>query len=148
MARILIVEDDPINAEAAAVICKAARHTVTVVGNGLEALLVLDALPFDLILTDVNMPRMDGITMTGLIRSTDHPYAGIPIIGVTGRSGREDAVRMLASGMDAVVTKPFRAQTLLQAIDRALAHGSEGVTLSPLHPPERRPADEARQPLP
>lgn len=137
MAHILIVEDDPINAEAAAVICKAARHSVTVVGNGVEALLLLDALSFDLILTDVVMPRMDGVTMTALIRATHHPYAGIPIVGVTGRAGRDDGARLLAAGMDAVVAKPFRRQTLLDAIDRALHQASEGVTLSRLARPER-----------
>lgn len=140
MARILIVEDDPINAEAAAVICKAARHTVTVVGNGVEALLLLDAVPFDLILTDVKMPRMDGVTMTSLIRATHHPYAGIPIVGLTGKAGRDDTARMLAAGMDAVVTKPFRNQTLLTAIDQALRGGAEGVTISPLTRPGRNAA--------
>lgn len=132
MARILIVEGDPVNAEAAAVICKAARHSVTVVGNGLEALLLLDALPFDLILTDGKMPRMDGVTMTCLIRATDHPYAGIPIIGVTSRGARDETSEMLEAGMDLVVSKPFRTQALLSAIDRALTDGSHGVTISPL----------------
>jgi CheY-like chemotaxis protein len=130
MANILIVEDDPVSAEAAAVICKAARHTVTVVGDGLSALLALDTEPFDMILADVMMPRMDGLAMTRAIRTSNQPYAGIPILGFTGRVGREHVAAMLDAGMDDVVPKPFRNRTLVEAIAQLLKRGSYGVVIT------------------
>lgn len=129
MARILIVENDPTNAEAAGLICRVARHIVTIVTNGVEALLLLDALPFDLVLTDITMPRMDGITMTQLIRHSDRPYATIPIIGVTARTSPHDHSEMLAAGMDHLVTKPYRNTQLTDAITAVLAGDRNHVTL-------------------
>jgi CheY-like chemotaxis protein len=120
MARILIVEDDPINAEVAAIICRANRHVVTVVEDGVQALMALDAQHFDLILSDVVMPRMDGITMTGLIRGSGGPYANIPIIGMTALAGKRELITMIDAGMDHVVTKPFRNSALLRVVEDAL----------------------------
>lgn len=130
MANILIVEDNQVHAEAAAVMCKAARHTVTVVSDGLAALLALEYEVFDLILTDVMMPRMDGVTMTRVIRHSNKPYAGIPILGFTGRVGREHVAAMLEAGMDDVVPKPFRNRTLIDAIAQLLQRGPIGVVIT------------------
>lgn len=129
MARILIVEDDPINAEVAAVICRANRHLVTVVENGVLALLALDAQPFDLILTDVVMPRMDGITMSTLIRSSNAPYANLPIIGMTALASEGDTRQMLEAGMDRVVVKPFRNRVLARVLEEALREAAEAVKI-------------------
>src|SRR5689334_4474079 len=120
MARILIVEDEPINAELAAVICKAAGHEVTLASNGMEALVLLDDQPFDLILADVVMPVMDGVTMTTLIRRSNTPYASIPIIGVTAKAAMEGMGEMLKAGMDQVVTKPVRNSTLRVVVEQVL----------------------------
>lgn len=130
MANILIVEDDAVHAEAAAVMCKAARHAVTVVSDGLAALLALECETFDLILTDVMMPRMDGVTMTRVIRTSNKPYAGIPILGLTGRVGREHVSAMLDAGMDDVVPKPFRNRALVEAIAQLLERGAVGVVIT------------------
>lgn len=129
MARILIVEDDPINAEVAAVICRANRHVVTVVENGVHALMALDAQTFDLILTDVVMPRMDGLTMTALIRASGAPYANIPIIAMTALAGPGDTQRLLDAGMDQVVVKPFRNSYLASVLEDALQAAADAVKI-------------------
>lgn len=129
MARILIVEDEQVNAELAAVICKAARHTITIATNGVEALMVLDALPFDLVLTDVIMPRMDGIAMTHTIRSSDTAYANLPIIGITAKADLKHLQDMRNVGMDEVITKPFRNHALLDVVTTMLERGPDRLTI-------------------
>lgn len=141
MARILIVEDDPINAEVAAVICRANRHVVTVVENGVLGLMALDAQPFDLVLTDVVMPRMDGITMTSLIRGSGTSFANVPIIGMTALASKADMQKMLAAGMDQVVVKPFRNSLLARVLEEALSRAADTVKIYRL-------ADPALEPLP
>lgn len=129
MARVLIVEDDPTNAELASIICKSAKHVVTVVENGIEALMLLDAVPFELVITDVIMPRMDGITMTGLIRSSGAPYANVPIIGMTAKADRTSHTAMHEAGMSDVITKPFRAHDLKAMVARWLESGAHDVAI-------------------
>ncbi|MNS48278.1 CAI-1 autoinducer sensor kinase/phosphatase CqsS [compost metagenome] len=132
MARILIAEDDPIHAEAAVVICKAARHTVTVVGNGLEALMLLDAVPFDLVLTDATMPRMGGATLVAAIRGSERPFAGIPIIGMASKVC-DGAEALRDAGVDAFILKPVEQPALLGAIEQALVLGPAMVTITRRH---------------
>jgi CheY-like chemotaxis protein len=129
MARILIVEDDPINAELVAIICKADRHAVTVVHDGREALRALDAAPYDLVLTDVIMPRMDGFTLVALIRSASAAYATIPIVVMTARSDASSVRALYDAGVQHVVAKPFRSATLRSAIDEVLAAGPMHVSI-------------------
>lgn len=135
MARILIVEDDPINAELVAIICKAGRHEVTVVHDGREALRALESASYDLVLTDVIMPRMDGFTLVGLIRSATAAYATVPVIVMTARSDRDSVAAMYAAGVQHVVAKPFRNATLRSAIEEVLAVGPMHVSIHrPLSP--------------
>lgn len=129
MARILIVEDDPINAELASVICRTANHLVMVAENGAEALMLLDMEAFDLVLADVIMPRMDGITMTEMIRSSGAPYANVPIVGLTAKADAAGQAAMREAGMDDVVTKPFTNFTLKSALVKWLGHGRHSVTI-------------------
>ena len=72
---------------------------------------------FDLILMDVQMPVMDGVTATRAIRSLDPPVGRVPIIGLTANVSGEDRRACLASGMDAVLAKPCS----MDALSRALA---------------------------
>lgn len=120
MARILIVEDDATNAQLAALICRAAGHSVSVAGNGIEALVLLDYEPFDVVLADIVMPMMDGITMTRQIRRSGCAYAAIPIIGMTGRGDHDLTQRLLDAGMTHLVTKPYRHAALTQALEAVL----------------------------
>lgn len=124
MAHILIVEDDPINAEIATIICQAGQHTVTVTRNGCQALVALDAEPFDLVLTDIIMPEMDGLALALTIRSSDTPYACVPIIAMTALGDEHHLHEMAAVGIDEVITKPFRNRALLALVNRVLSEDS------------------------
>ena len=120
MARILIVEDDDTNAELAQVICVEAGHEVERAPDGTEALMrLLGREPFDLVLLDILMPHIDGITVAMTLRRTAD-FESLPIIGVTAISGGRDTSKLLGAGMNVVITKPYKRETLLRAIDQAL----------------------------
>lgn len=122
MANILLAEDEPINAQMAAFICRRAGHHVRVAADGVRALELLGAEPFDLVLVDVLMPRMDGIALTHAIR-LNPATAHLPVIGLTALAGRDDQAAMLRAGMSCVITKPCRAEEIAAAIERALSAG-------------------------
>lgn len=125
MARILIVEDEPNNRAIATTILRNVGHTVEEVATGKEALEALERAAFDIILMDVLMPVMDGITATRVIRS-DERFSRLPILGLTARAGAEDQREMLAAGMNAVITKPYRNQHLRLAVEDVLRRGPAG----------------------
>lgn len=108
MARILIVDDEALNLEVAAVICGAAGHAVTTARDGLEALACLEGATFDLILLDVLMPRLDGIALTQKLRA-DSRFVDLPIVGMTAKAVPVDIQEMLAAGMQPC--RPSRSRT-------------------------------------
>lgn len=120
MARILIVEDDDSNAELAALICTDAGHEVTCAPDGTQALIhLLGHEEFDLVLLDVLMPHIDGITVAMTLRRSAE-FQNLPIIAVTAVSGGRDTSKLLGAGMNVVITKPYKRETLLRAIQQAL----------------------------
>lgn len=119
MARLLIVDDEPNNLEVAKVIAEAAGHEVVLATNGQIALDKLQGTSFDLLLLDVLMPVMDGITLTRAVRA--HAVHGqVRILGMTAKASAADQSEMLAAGMDLILLKPFRRKSLLEAIDKLL----------------------------
>ena len=93
-------------------------HTVTVAGNGKEALAALDKEAFDLVLMDVQMPEMDGFEATAAIRRQEQATGQhLPIIAMTAHAMKGDRERCLAAGMDGYISKPFHARELAAAID-------------------------------
>lgn len=129
MTRILIVEADPVAAEAAAMICKAARCAVSLAADAVEAMMLLQALPFDLVIVGARLPRKDGAALVAAIRQADAPYAALPVVGVAGALGDPAIEALRAAGADAVVTRPFRRDELAKAVARLLARGPARVTL-------------------
>jgi CheY-like chemotaxis protein len=119
MATILLAEDDPTNASLTAFICRRAGHHVRVAADGLRALALLQSEPFDLALLDVLMPGIDGVTLTRAIR-LDPALRHMPVVGVTALAGRDDVAAMRQAGMDRVVTKPCRAEDIVEAIRSVL----------------------------
>lgn len=117
--RILLAEDNPVNAEVALESLARAGHKAILAKNGEQALDLLAASPFDVILMDVEMPQMDGIEATAQIRKG---AAGIkkratPIIGVTAHALAEVKNKCIKSGMDVCVTKPVDFKSLLEIIE-------------------------------
>jgi PAS domain S-box-containing protein len=136
---ILLAEDNRINQLVATRSLEKMGHSVVVVGNGKEALLLLKTGSFDLVLMDIQMPEMDGLTATARIRDAETiTHAHIPIIAMTAHAMKGDRERCLAAGMDGYISKPVIALELEIAIAEAL-QGPKGVEqtsmLSPRHPP-------------
>jgi CheY-like chemotaxis protein len=120
-ARILVVEDNPVNQALARRLLAKRGHRVTTAGNGRKALLALEGRAFDLILMDVQMPEMDGLEATGEIRDRERTTGvHVPIIAMTAHAMKGDEDLCLQAGMDAYVTKPIRAEELFRTIDRFL----------------------------
>lgn len=113
--RILLVEDNEINQLVAEGILKQAGLDVTLVGNGVEALDLLHEQEFDLVLMDIQMPEMDGLTATGKLRREER-FAALPIIAMTAHAMNEDRQKSLDAGMNAHITKPIDSVELFQTI--------------------------------
>ncbi len=118
--RILLVEDNELNAEIAEFILTENGAKVETVKNGLEAVQHFEACEsgtYDVILMDVMMPVMDGLTATKTIRSLERQDAKtIPIIAMTANAFREDAEKCMEAGMNAHLAKPLDAEKIKQTI--------------------------------
>jgi signal transduction histidine kinase/ligand-binding sensor domain-containing protein/CheY-like chemotaxis protein len=122
--RILLAEDNPVNQKVAVALLRKYGHTVSVAGNGTEALAALEREPFDVVLMDVQMPGMDGFEATARIREAEQTSgAHLPIIALTAHAVKGFEERCLESGMDGYVSKPLRIERLCDAME-ALTQGS------------------------
>jgi signal transduction histidine kinase/DNA-binding NarL/FixJ family response regulator len=119
--RILVAEDNPINARLAVELLTRLGYAPAVVTNGRDAVAASQGQPYDVILMDVHMPVMDGLEATRQIRELSG-HAGRPyIIGVTASALDTDRERCLAAGMDEHLSKPFRPAQLVDALQRERA---------------------------
>lgn len=138
--RILLVEDVLFNQNLAKIILEKANHSVQVAMDGHEALVFLASSDFDVILMDVKMPVMDGLTATRLIRrceTCDNPHARednilikslseklkgrhTPIIAMTANAAVSDQEEVMASGMDGYICKPFNEREMMDIIDEVV----------------------------
>ncbi|MBF0227092.1 MAG: response regulator [Desulfobacterales bacterium] len=118
--KILLVEDNFFNQEV--IIGFLNNSSITIAGNGKEALNLLRDKIFDLILMDVQLPDMDGLEITEIIRNkkSDVLNHDIPIIAVTANASREDIQNCLEAGMNEYISKPIRYQKLFEAINKVL----------------------------
>lgn len=110
---VLVAEDNPVNREILKEQLEALGVRVTLAEDGEQALLQWSAAPFDLVITDVNMPRLDGYQLTRRLRQTD---SDVPIIGVTANAMREEGEQCLKAGMNAWLVKPLNLTTLRQTL--------------------------------
>lgn len=94
-------------------------YQADVVGNGLDAVAALDSVPYDVVLMDCQMPKMDGYEATGRIRSMEQDKH-TPIIALTAHTMKGDREKCLQAGMDDYLNKPFNAQALAAVIDKWL----------------------------
>src|ERR1041385_453373 len=127
-ARILVVDDDPQIRRVLRTALVAQGYEAIDARNGEEAIERLSEEKPDLIILDVNMPRMNGLEACRVIRST----SDIPIIMLTVRDAEADKIQALDAGADDYVTKPFSSPELLARIRAALRRApqlSEGMTV-------------------
>jgi two-component system sensor histidine kinase/response regulator len=110
---ILVVEDNPVSQEFAAEALRRMGHRAMIVADGHEALSVMSATRFDLVLMDVQMPGINGLEATRTFRGNG---GRTPIVGLTANTRREDRDACLEAGMNAVLTKPLDARQLASII--------------------------------
>src|SRR5436309_13537858 len=114
-SRILVVEDDPRLAATLDRVLAAEAYDVEVAGDGNDALPRARERPFDLVVLDIMLPGLDGISVCRRLRST----GSVPILLLTALGGTEERVRGLDSGADDYLVKPFAYEELLARV-RAL----------------------------
>ncbi len=116
---ILVAEDNVVNQRLAVEILEKRGHTVVIANNGNEATRALATQRFDLVLMDVQMPEMDGIEATHMIRSCESARGEhTPIVAMTAHAMKGDRETCLQAGMDDYLTKPLQVAELLQVLDR------------------------------
>ena len=123
LLRVLLAEDNYVNQLLTVALLKEWGVTVDVVGDGLQALEALRQNRYDLVLMDIQMPGMDGLTATAQLRK---PESGVldprvPVVALTAHAMREDRQRCLDAGMDDYLSKPINPDILLEVLHRHLA---------------------------
>jgi signal transduction histidine kinase/DNA-binding response OmpR family regulator len=137
---ILVAEDNPINSRLAVRVLEKQGHTVTTVETGRAVLEALDQQPYDVVLMDVQMPEMDGLAATAMIRAQERNRGGhVPIVATTAHAMPGDRERCLSAGMDAYITKPLQIPELFGTIERLCTRPAA----SPTTEPHRAPVDLA-----
>jgi PAS domain S-box-containing protein len=119
--RVLVVDDHPTNRELARLFLAGAGADIVEACDGQEAVELARDWPFDVILMDLHMPRLDGADALRRIRGAPGPNDTTPIVAFTADTGAELTNRLLAEGFDEVVAKPLDAQALLGALSRAMS---------------------------
>lgn len=117
--RILLVEDGPVNQEVAQGLLEIQGYHVEIANNGCEALEILARETFDVVLMDLEMPEMDGLTATAEIRRREQEGATdrIPIIAMTAHAVSDIRERCMELGMDGYLTKPIEPQEMFDALE-------------------------------
>jgi signal transduction histidine kinase/CheY-like chemotaxis protein len=116
--RVLLAEDNPVNALLAKSLLARNGCHVDAVVNGAEAIAALQTAPYDLVLMDVHMPIMDGYAATTQIRTMGGRMAQTPIIALTAAAMEEDRRACLSAGMDDFITKPLDPLALSSVLER------------------------------
>src|SRR3954452_15403359 len=115
--RVLIVEPNRTNLGVLARRLSEAGYRVTTADSGESAIAELYRLPIELVLAELDMPRMNGAELARAIRGEDQ-WNDIPVMLITGRSEPKGAVRAYAAGADDVILKPFHFDVLIARIER------------------------------
>ena len=110
--RVLLAEDNQINAVLATTIIKRAGHQVDLAKNGQEAIDAVQRQRYDVVLMDMHMPGVDGAEAARHIRSLDGDIASTPIIALTANAMASDRQKCIAAGMDDFISKPFEPADL------------------------------------
>lgn len=118
-ATILLCEDNSVNQRVMRAILEKQGHSVIIAGDGYAALTALEENPVDLILMDVQMPEMDGITAAKLIREKER-WRNLPIVAITAHAMNGDRERCLQAGMTGYISKPVAPKVLVATVQDQL----------------------------
>jgi CheY-like chemotaxis protein len=126
MAMILVVDDYSTSQRLLGFILRQNNHTVVTAIHGLSALEQLAKISVDLVITDLSMPEMDGLTLLQHLRA-DPRLMSLPVIILTGSAYEQDNARAKAAGATSFLTKPVESEELISMVNRLLSHpeGSE-----------------------
>lgn len=127
MATVLIVEDNPTNMKLASLLVRKAGHTVLSAVDAETALTIARADQPDLILMDVQLPGIDGLVATALLKR-DTCTAAIPVIALSALAMKTDEENSRVAGCDAYIVKPLRYRELYAAMERLLPTPAPQVT--------------------
>ncbi|HST51015.1 MAG TPA: PAS domain S-box protein [Pyrinomonadaceae bacterium] len=119
VCRMLLVEDSPDTLEMLRLVFEARGHRVAACESAEEALRVAEAGRFDIIVSDIGLPRIDGYELIGRLRSLPH-LGGVPAVALTGYAGKSDAEAALGAGFDAHVAKPVDPSALAEQVAELL----------------------------
>jgi signal transduction histidine kinase/CheY-like chemotaxis protein/ligand-binding sensor domain-containing protein len=122
--KILLADDNAVNRQLTSRILAKRGHTVTTAVDGVEALREYDSSRFDLVLMDIQMPEMDGLTATARIRERERDGGvHVPVIAITANAVAGDREACLAAGMDEYIAKPFQPDDLLRLMEAVIGAG-------------------------
>jgi CheY-like chemotaxis protein len=110
-AHILVVDDNPTNLKLITATLRYAGHRISTASDAEAARQLLKSTAVDLILMDIELPGMDGLTFTRMLKASP-PTSHIPVIAVTASAMRGDEDKALAAGCDCYITKPVNTRTL------------------------------------
>jgi CheY-like chemotaxis protein len=126
MMTVLFIEDDRMNRRVVKDMLDVAGVNMVEAESAEIGLALIDAHEFDLLLVDLRMAGMDGLTAIGLIRARDDARARLPIIVVTADTAPDLRDRCLAAGADDVLFKPVAMESLFEAMGRLMARDADG----------------------
>jgi CheY-like chemotaxis protein len=118
--KVLVVDDELIARIANKMILEELNYKVSLANDGLEALELIKENPFDLILLDINMPKMSGIELTKVIRSSEDVFKEILIIGVTAQKSKEIEVKAKEAGMNELFSKPLSQEFIKNLVAKCI----------------------------
>jgi two-component system sensor histidine kinase/response regulator len=142
--QILLAEDNVVNQKLAVLLLQRRGHSVTVVGDGRQAIDMLASHHFDLCLMDIQMPEFTGLEATAFIREKERGTSRhLPIIAMTAHAIKGDREICLKAGMDGYLSKPVRAEDLFQQIESSVAGGAPAQAPQSVIAKRSAPFDEA-----
>ena len=121
MKEVLVVEDDIMNLKLICEILKAEGYTVHYAMNGVEAIDMAQKMLYDLILMDIQLPSMDGIEATRIIKNMPN-YKKVPIIALTAYAMGGDKERFLGAGLDDYISKPLDISDFIKKVNKYCSH--------------------------
>jgi CheY-like chemotaxis protein len=134
--RVLLAEDSPTNQMVAMQMLRALHAEVTVCSDGVEALELFELAHFDIVVVDIEMPRLSGLDVIRTIRARTDGRAGVPIVALTAYALREHRDRVLEAGANGLISKPISS---IEALGRDLA----AHVAAPMPEPAPSPASQS-----